>query len=102
MNNNVDIIIKILLEKKNLSELEKDLVESYNTFLKEDKQAIINKIVENRMKYNMIAAETSVAKIQTQGKARLVYLENLTNVELKSNLYNQILLMCTKLNTDNN
>lgn len=102
MNKNIDIIIKILLEKTNLSELEKDIVESYNTCLKEDKQDIINKIVENRMKYNMITAETNFAKIQTQGKAQLVSLENLTTAELKSNLYNQILLMCTKLNIDNN
>jgi len=100
MNNNIDIIFKILLEKTNLSELEKDIVESYKTYLKENKQDIINKIVENRIKYNMIAAETSVAKIQTQGKAQLLSFENLTNDELKSNLYNQILLMCTKLNTN--
>ena len=102
MNNNIDIIINILLEKINLSELEKDIVESYNTCLKEDKQAIINKILENRIKYHMIDAETSVAKMQTQGKTQLVSFEKLTTAELKSNLYNQILLMCIKLNIDNN
>ena len=100
--NNIDIIIKILLEKTNLSELEKDIVESYNTYLKEDKKDIISKIVENRIKYNMITAETSVAKMQTQGKTQLVSFDNLTNDELKNNLYNQILLMCTKLNTNKN
>lgn len=100
--NNIDIIIKMLLEKTNLSELEKDIVESYNTYLKEDKKDIISKIVENRIKYNMIAAETSVAKMQTQGKTQLVSFDNLTNDELKNNLYNQILLMCTKLNTNKN
>ena len=51
--NNIDIIIKMLLEKTNLSELEKDIVESYNTYLKEDKKDIISKIVENRIKYNI-------------------------------------------------
>ena len=100
--NNIDIIIKMLLEKTNLLELEKDIVESYNTYLKEDKKDIISKIVENRIKYNMIAAETSVAKMQTQGKTQLVPFDNLTNDELKNNLYNQILLMCTKLNTNKN
>ena len=50
----------------------------------------------------MIAAETRVAKMQTQGKTQLVSFEKLTTAELKSNLYNQILLMCTKLNIDNN
>ncbi len=97
-NDSIDRVIKMLENKLNLTEIEKDIIDSYHELSKNpvDRDGIIKQICINK-KYNIFEEEKTLAKIQTGGKAVSVSLDKLTIEELKANLYNQLLILCSKI-----
>lgn len=90
-------IIKYLETKSNLTDYEKDILDSFRELTKvpEDKNGIIKQLINNK-KYNLEEEEFALAEIQTQMQAVLKPLAELSIEELKGNLYNQLFLLCSK------
>lgn len=94
----IDIVIKYLEEKSNLTDLEKDIVDSYREYVKRDsdKDDLIKTLVQNKAKYRFVIEERMLAQVQTNFTSEMKPFNDLSMVELKANLYNQILILCTK------
>lgn len=94
----IEFVINILKNKLNLTEFEKDILDSYNLLLKKpiDRDGLVKQICINR-KYNIYSQETAIAEIQTIGKTVSVPFYKLTNNELIVNLYNQLFILCSKI-----
>ena len=98
MNNQViDAIIKYLESKSQLTEYEKDIIDTSRELNKfpEDRDGILKQLSKNK-KYNIEKEELLLAEAQTQMKAVIKPITELSNDELKGNLYNQLLIMCSK------
>ena len=98
MNNQViDAIIKYLESKSQLTEYEKDIIDTSREINKfpEDRDGILKQLSKNK-KYNIEKEELLLAEAQTQMKAVIKPITELPNDELKGNLYNQLLIMCSK------
>ena len=98
MNNQViDAIIKYLKSKSQLTEYEKDIIDTSREINKfpEDRDGILKQLSKNK-KYNIEKEELLLAEAQTQMKAVIKPITELSNDELKGNLYNQLLIMCSK------
>ena len=98
MNNQViDAIIKYLESKSQLTEYEKDIIDTSREINKfpEDRDGILKQLSKNN-KYNIEKEELLLAEAQTQMKAVIKPITELSNDELKGNLYNQLLIMCSK------
>lgn len=97
-NNIIDAVIKYLETKLNLNELEEDIVDTYRELTKQpiDRNGLIKKIKENKAKQGFVIQEKLLANIQTNYTSKLVLLEDLTDDELRANLWNQLLLLCSK------
>ncbi len=98
MNNQViDAIIKYLESKSQLTEYEKDIIDTSREINKfpEDRDGILKQLSKNK-KYNIEKEELLLAEAQTQMKAVIKPITELSNDELKGNLYNQLLIMCSK------
>ena len=98
MNNQViDAIIKYLESKSQLTEYEKDIIDTSREINKfpEDRDGILKQLSKNK-KYNIEKEESLLAEAQTQMKAVIKPITELSNDELKGNLYNQLLIMCSK------
>lgn len=99
MNNDIiDSVIKILEEKLDLTDFEKDILDSYHELSKNpvDRDSIIKQIRINK-KYSILTEEVALVEYQTGGKAISVPFENLSTDELKGNLYNQLFILCSKI-----
>lgn len=73
MNNQlIDSIVKYLETKSNLTEYEKDILDSFRELTKipVDKNGIIKQLINNR-KYDLGEGEFALAEIQTQMQAAL-------------------------------
>ena len=94
----IDIVIKYLEEKSNLTDLEKDIVDSYREYVKRDsdKDDLIKTLVQNKAKYRFVIEERMLAQVQTSFTSEMKPFNDLSMEELKANLYNQILILCTK------
>ena len=98
MNNQViDAIIKYLESKSQITEYEKDIIDTTREINKfpEDRDGILKQLSKNK-KYNIEKEELLLAEAQTQMKAVIKPITELSNDELKGNLYNQLLIMCSK------
>ncbi|MBR2340869.1 MAG: hypothetical protein IKA72_00465 [Clostridia bacterium] len=97
-DNIIDAVIKYLETKLNLNELEKDIVDTYRELTKQpiDRNGLIKKIKDNKAKQGFVMQEKILANIQTNYTSKIVPLENLTDDELSANLWNQLLLLCSK------
>ena len=98
MNNQViDAIIKYLESKSQLTEYEKDIIDTSREINKfpEDRDGILKQLSKNK-KYNIEKEELLLTEAQTQMKAVIKPITELSNDELKGNLYNQLLIMCSK------
>ena len=98
MNNQViDAIIKYLESKSQLTEYEKDIIDTSREINKfpEDRDGILKQLSKNK-KDNIEKEELLLAEAQTQMKAVIKPITELSNDELKGNLYNQLLIMCSK------
>ncbi len=98
MNNQIiDAIIKYLESKSQLTEYEKDIIDTSREINKfpEDRDGILKQLSKNK-KYNIEKEELLLAEAQTQMKAVIKPITELSNDELKGNLYNQLLIMCSK------
>ena len=98
MNNQViDAIIKYLESKSQITEYEKDIIDTSREINKfpEDRDGILKQLSKNK-KYNIEKEELLLAEAQTQMKAVIKPITELSNDELKGNLYNQLLIMCSK------
>ena len=92
-----DLLIAILEEKANLSEVEKSVLNSCYELKKEDnRDGLIRQIIENR-KLEIWYKENFLAVIQTQGQSQSVPLTMLSTDDLKSNLYNQIIILLNEM-----
>lgn len=98
MNNQViDAIIGYLEYKSNLTDYEKDIIDSYRELNKfpEDRNSILKQLHKNK-KYNIEKEELLLAAERTNMNVVIKPIYQLSNDELKSNLYNQLLILCSK------
>lgn len=98
INEVIDAFIEALKSKFILSDIETDLLKSYNELSKrpEDRNSLINKILTNRGKYKdkgILSEETELAAIQTQWNMELKPLNELSLESLKVHLRNQIIYL---------
>lgn len=99
MNNDIiEIVIKMLENKLNLTEIEKDILDGYYELSKNpvDRDSIIKQISNNK-KYNILIEEVALDEFQTGGKTVSIPFEKLSTDELKGNLYNQLFILCSKI-----
>ncbi len=98
----VDLIIKMIQEKSKLTDLEKDIQDTFNAVINEsDKSKITNKITENRLKYLTMTKETAISLIQNP-HSKLTNFDNLTIEEVRANLSNQLIVLCDQSIKENN
>lgn len=98
MNNKViDVVIEYLESKSNLTDYEKDIIDTSRELNKfpEDRNGILKQLSKNK-KYNIEKEELHLAEAQTKMKAVIKPITELSNNELIGNLYNQLLIMCSK------
>ncbi len=99
MNNDIiESVIKMLENKLNLIEIEKDILDGYYELSKNpvDRDSVIKQIRINK-KYNILKEEVALAEFQTGGKAISIPFEELSTDELRGNLYNQLFILCSKI-----
>lgn len=93
--NNMEIktLIEYLKQKQFITELEKDILDSWNELLKQpfDRQEIEKKITENNAKYPEIFAAISI----TPGIIQKPFVQ-VTDEEVRKNLIMQIEFLCAK------
>ena len=91
-------VIKMLENKLNLIEIEKDILDGYYELSKNpvDRDSVIKQIRINK-KYNILKEEVALAEFQTGGKAISIPFEELSTDELRGNLYNQLFILCSKI-----
>lgn len=100
MNNQIiDAIIEYIESKSELTEYEKDIIDTFKELNKnpEDRNDLLNQIINNK-KYNIEKEECFLAEAQTQMKAVSKPISQLSTEELKGNLFNQLIIMCSKYN----
>ena len=94
MNNpEIKVLIEYLKQKQLITELEKDILDSWYELQKQpfDRQEIEKKIMENNVKYPEIFAEIST----TPGIVTKPFVQ-VTNEEVRKNLVMQIEFLCAK------
>ncbi|GEM_PF-933602 len=89
----IDVVLKYLEQKKDLSSLEKDIVSSMSKYTKQpfDRKGVEQKVIENNMKYSDIFIPLS--------KMPGMYskpLDQLGDAEAANSLYIQIVELCKK------
>ena len=100
MNNQIiDAAIEYIESKSQLTEYEKDIIDTFKELNKnpEDRNGLLKQIINNK-KYNIGKEELFLAEAQTQMNAVIKPVSQLSNEELKGNLFNQLLIMCSKYN----
>ncbi len=93
----IDFAIKYIEKKANLTDLEKDILDSYYELSKSsiERSKIIAQIRKNR-KHDILEKEAELVTAQTRGNAISIPLNQLTTDLLISNLKNQLLILCLK------
>lgn len=94
MNNmEVKILIEYLKQKQFITELEKDILDSWNELQKQpfDRKEIEKKITENNVKYPEIFVQIST----TPGITTKPFIQ-VTDGEVRKNLFMQVELLCVK------
>lgn len=89
----IDVVLKYLEQKKDLSALEEDIVSSMSKYTEQpfDRKGIEQKVIENNMKYSDIFIPLS--------KMPGMYskpLDQLSDAEAGNSLYIQIVALCQK------
>lgn len=92
-NGGIKVLIEYLKQKQFITELEKDILDSWNELQKQpfDRQETEKKIIENNTRY----PEVFVAISATPGTIRTPLVQ-LTNEDVRNNLIMQIELLCAK------
>ena len=95
-----DSIIKYFEKKANLTDLEQDILDSFNDLYKfpVDRDALIKRIKINKLKYNeLISGEFQATIIQTGKIPSYTPYEQTPDVSLQSSLATQITLLFSKV-----
>lgn len=89
----IDVVLKYLEQKKDLSALEEDIVSSMSKYNEQpfDRKGIEQKVIENNTKYRDIAIS-----ISAMPGICLKPLDQLSNVDVANSLYAQISELCMK------
>ncbi|MCH5259211.1 MAG: hypothetical protein J1F18_05620 [Lachnospiraceae bacterium] len=95
----VDSILEVLESKLNLTEMQKDIIDSIRDLKKDplDRNAIISRIKENKAKYgDMILKTLALFTIQTGELPVYKFYDDLSDDELQINLITQIKVLFAK------
>lgn len=99
MNNDIiESVIKMLENKLNLTEIEKDILDGYYELSKNlvDRDSIIKQIRTNK-KYDISREEVTLAEFQTGGQVLSVPVDKLPDDQLVWNLNNQLFILCSRI-----
>lgn len=94
------IILKYCESKANLTELDKDILDSCNDLYKNsiDRNAIIQRIITNRTKYFSLLQEEYIAHSIKQGQLTTpIPWDKLSDMDLQNNLQTQISVLLSKI-----